>query len=121
MMGYTAGSSDCIMSLRKCAKLSASTIENVASVAVAGRPRASGSTDFCMVFPEVCDACLFHTARTPAGLNPTEALAYEIRGGRLCGGRFAELGLDELMVALFAGPFECGDIRSTARAPAQIG
>ena len=70
------------MSLRKCAKLSASTIENVASsVAVAGRPRASGSTDFCMVFPEVCDACLSHTARTPAGLNPTEALAYEIRAG----------------------------------------
>src|SRR5882757_4322894 len=106
------------MSLSRCAKLSASTMEKVASGTAPIRPDVSGSADFCIVFPGDLPA-----SDTPARAGPTRtaAPAYGREGEPLQWGQLAKLGFYQTTIPRLVGPFDSGNIRCAAVAPAEIG
>src|SRR5262245_61119253 len=116
-----AGRSDCIMSLSRCAKLSVRTMENVASGTTPSGFLTAGRADFCIVGPGRSLRLwgLASAASTSRAVGRTAAAP--TMGEALERGRLANLGFDERMIARRVGPFDSGDVRRAACAPAQIG
>src|SRR5215472_5520458 len=103
-----AGSSDCIMSLSRCARLSVKTMENVASGTALNRLLTSGSADFCIVFLAVLHLAPRARARRVSAADRPAAGDSDKKnmGGALQRGWLANLGFDEPMIAAFARSFD---------------
>src|SRR5215813_6681484 len=117
-----AGRSDCIMSLSRWAKLSVRTMENVASGTTPSGLVTSGSADFCIVRPG--QSLCFGGSRPHAAGSTDRAVsctaAAPTIGGNLQRRRLADLGFDKGMIARLVRPFDSGDVRRAACAPAEI-
>src|SRR5215470_16007076 len=117
-----AGRSDCIMSLSRCAKLSVRTMENVASGTTPSGLLTSGSADFCIVRPgrSLC-SWISRCTPLPAPTGPSaQRRQHQRLGEALQRRRLADLGFDERMIARLVRPFDSGDVRRAAGAPAEI-